>query len=242
MRMQKETLAAEVSALGQKIKFHENRMQLGTQNYEAVLTSMVDSTGAAVGEKREIRRSHRSKQEATVLHDSHPVQPNYAGRQSLSSEGVVRGGSVFGGQMPGSMLQNQTSNSFAPLPGNVTVNQSNSGYAPLPGNISMSQGNSGYAPLPGNSASNRVVSGGNVSGGQMLSTQGTAGGNEAGRQMLTTQATGGVMQQMGHIRSNSNAQNSMQVGRSGSLMVQDSVFNQGGVSQFNYSDSKYNMK
>jgi len=78
MRVQKEKLAAEVSQIGQKIKFMENRMALGTQNYESVVTSLVDNSGQAIGEKRSLRKSNRSKQNANIIHGS-SQQINYSG-------------------------------------------------------------------------------------------------------------------------------------------------------------------
>merc|ERR1712187_1081709 len=59
--------------------FHENRMALGSKNYDAVVNSIVDMKGQVVGEKRSLRKSERSKQQAVVMSDSHPQNSFYTG-------------------------------------------------------------------------------------------------------------------------------------------------------------------
>merc|ERR1712151_113608 len=135
LRMKKERLASEVSALGQKINFHENRMALGSKNYDAVVNSIVDMKGQVVGEKRSLRKSERSKQQAVVMSDSHPQNSFYTGGPVQTSGMVtsqMQGASQYMAGMSGRQLvQGGVSNvnvSGSRVAGNSMGSYSQSGY------------------------------------------------------------------------------------------------------------------
>jgi len=168
LRMDKERLDAEVGSLAQKIKFHENRMALGTNNYETVLTSMVTSSGEVRGEKRSIRKSAKSKQMEKNVSSSvvsgqvvggqvvnygnstlNTSQGNLVMQDMINSSRVVAGGQLVGGQVMGGQVV-----SGGQVMGGQMVQ---SGRVVQGGNVVSTGGN--------------VVMGGQVMGGQVMGGQ-----------------------------------------------------------------------